>query len=230
MKYRAVIFDLFGTLVDDLRYPHRQELKYRRWKAEAAAILQVPIDDFTRVWSESLPLQSIGAIKGPLEPYKFICEALGSNVREEQLKYAVSIGLEYVRCALRPREGALETLSRLRDADIGTGLISNCLADTSALWPSTPFVGLFDASILSFEVGMVKPDPGIYELACDRLAVEPRDCLFIGDGGNGELTGASSVGMDAILIRATDDTENGDREDWQGVRISSVEEVLSLVE
>lgn len=230
MKYRAVIFDLFGTLVDDLRYPRRQEVKHRRWKAEAATILQVPIEDFTRAWSETLPLQSIGAIKGPLEPYKFICEVLGSNVSEEQLKCAVSIGLEYVRCALRPREGALETLSRLREADISTGLMSNCLADTSDLWPSTPFAGLFDASILSFEVGMVKPDPGIYELACERLGVEPSDCLFVGDGGSNELTGATNAGMDAVLIRAPGDTENGDREDWQGIRISSVTEVLTLVE
>ena len=113
---------------------------------------------------------------------------------------------------------------------IRTGLISNCLGDTSYLWPSTPFASLFDASILSFEVGMVKPDPGIYRLACERLGVEPSECLFIGDGGSGELTGATDVGMDAVLIRAPDDTENGDREDWQGVRVSSVSEVLCLME
>ncbi len=76
---------------------------------------------------------------------------------------------------------------------------------------------------------MMKPNPGIYRLACERLRVEPSDCLFIGDGGSGELTGATNVGMDAVLIRAPDDTENGDREDWHGTRISSVEEVLSLV-
>ena len=67
-------------------------------------------------------------------------------------------------------------------------------------------------------------------LACERLGVEPSDCLFIGDGGSGELTGATTVGMDAVLIRAQDDTENGDREDWRGVKISSVSEVLGLME
>ena len=229
MKYRAIIFDLFGTLVDDLRNPHRQEIKYRRWKSEAAAILGVSIEDFTRAWSETVPLQSIGAIKGPLEPYKLICESLGSDVSEDQLKCAASIGLHYVRCALSPREGTLETLARIRSADICAGLISNCLGDTSYLWHSTPFAQLFDVSILSFEVGMVKPDPGIYRLACERLGVEPSDCLFIGDGGSNELTGATKVGMDAVLIRTPDDTENGDREDWQGIRISSVAEVLGLV-
>lgn len=230
MKYRAVIFDLFGTLVDDLRHPHRQEIKYRRWKSEAAVILGVPIEDFTRAWSEMVPLQSVGAIKGPFEPYKLISESLGSDVSEEQLKCVASIGLEYVRCSLSPREGVLETLARLRKAGIRTGLISNCLADTFNLWPSTPFSTLFDVAILSFEVGTAKPDPGIYGLARERLGVEPSKCLFVGDGGSGELTGATDAGMDAVLIRAPDDTENGDREDWRGTRISSVSEVLNLVE
>ena len=229
MKYRAVIFDLYGTLVDDLRHPHRQEIKYQRWKSETAGILGVSMEDFTRTWSETVPLQSIGAIRGHLEPYKLISDRLGADVSDDQLERAVSSGLEYVRRALRPREGTLETLVRVRDEGIRTALISNCLGDTSELWSSTPFASLFDASILSFEVGMVKPDPGIYRLACERLGVRLEDCLFIGDGGSGELTGATNVGMEAVLIRTPDDTENGEREDWRGVRISSVSEVLALV-
>ena len=229
MRYRAIIFDLYGTLVDDLRNPRRQEVKYRRWKSETAAILRVPTEDFTWAWLETVPEQSIGKVEGNHVPYELICSILNVNASDEQLEEAVAIGLEYIRCALRPREGTLTTLEKLRDAGIGTGLISNCLGDTSDLWPSTPFAPLFDVSILSFDVGMVKPDPRIYELACNRLGVEPSDCLFIGDGGSNELTGATNAGMDAVLIRAPDDTENGDREDWQGRRISSVEEVLGLV-
>ncbi len=123
----------------------------------------------------------------------------------------------------------METLARLCDAGLRTGLISNCNSDTSDLWSSTPFAVLFDAVLLSCDVGMRKPDPGIYTLASKRLGVAPRDCLFIGDGGSNELTGATKVGMDAVLIRAPDDTENGDREDWQGTRISSVNEVFDLI-
>ena len=123
----------------------------------------------------------------------------------------------------------METLVRLRNVGVKIGLISNCLADTSKLWPSTSLAPLFDRVLLSYVVGMMKPDPGIYGLACERLEVEPSDCLFIGDGGSGELTGASNVGMDAVLIRAPYDTENGDREDWHGTRISSMEEVFELV-
>ncbi len=230
MRYRAVIFDLYGTLVDDLRNPCRQELKYRRWKSKAAAILRISVENFTQAWSETVPAQSIGEIEGGRGPYELICDALEVDVGEDQLGYAAEVGLEYVRCALKPRDGTIVTLGRLRDAGVKTGLISNCLGDTSELWSSTPFASLLDASILSLDVGLVKPDRKIYELACDRLDVQPSECLFVGDGGSRELTGATDAGMDAVLIRAPDDTENGDREDWRGRRISSVQEVLTLVE
>ncbi len=230
MKYRAVIFDLYGTLVDELRYPHRQEVKYQRLVSDTAAALALPVDDFRRVWSKTSRQREVGEIRNRKAILAFLCDTLDIDVSDEQLDRAAAIALEYVRRALKPRDGVVETLARLRDEGIKTGLISNCLAETSDLWPSTPFPSLLDASILSCEVGMMKPDPGIYHLACERLEVEPDECLFIGDGGSGELTGATNVGMDAVLIRAPDDIENGDREDWQGARISSVEEVLGLLE
>ena len=229
MKYRAVIFDLYGTLVDELRYPQRQEVKYQRWVSDTAAALELPVDDFRRVWSDTSRQREEGEIRTRKAILAFLCDTLDIDVSDEQLDRAAAIALEYIRRALKPRNGVVETLSRLRDEGIKTGLISNCLAETSNLWSSTPFPSLFHASILSCEVGMMKPDPGIYRLACERLSVEPSDCLFIGDGGSNELTGASNLGMDAVLIRAPYDTENGDREDWGGTRISRVEEVFELV-
>ena len=42
---------------------------------------------------------------------------------------------------------------------------------------------------------MVKPDPHIYQHACENLDVAPSDCIFVGDGNSGELRGAAQVGM-----------------------------------
>ncbi len=49
-------------------------------------------------------------------------------------------------------------------------------------------------------IGLVKPDPAIYQLACQRLGVIPEDCRYVGDGGSNELTGADASGMRAVLI------------------------------
>ena len=197
--------------------------------SEIAAILGVRIEDFRRVWSDTSHRRNVGEMRPTSAILAELYGVLKVEVSRNQVERAAAVRLEYIRRSLRPRDGVLETLSRLGDASLKTGLISNCISDTSDLWSSTPFVSLFDTVLLSCDVGMRKPAPGIYTLASNRLRVEPSDCLFIGDGGSGELTGATSVGMDAVLIRAPDDTENGDREDWQGVRISSVVEVLSLV-
>ena len=229
MRYRAVIFDLYGTLVDELRYPHRQEVTYQRAMSEISATLGVQIEDFTRVWSDSSYRRNVGELRPTSVTLAHLCDVLKVEVSKEQLDRAAAVRLAYIRRSLRPRDGVLETLVSLRDADVKTGLISNCISDTSDLWSSTPFASLFDAVLLSCDVGMKKPDPGIYALACSRIGVEPGDCLFVGDGGSNELTGATNAGMDAVLIRASDDSENGDREDWQGIRISSVAEALGLV-
>jgi putative hydrolase of the HAD superfamily len=90
---------------------------------------------------------------------------------------------------------------------------------------------LIDEAILSCSVGMKKSDPRIYELACQRLQVSPDRCLYVGDGGSSELTGATEMGMHAVLIRAPyDDTIGGYREEWPGQRISTLSEVLALLE
>ena len=54
--------------------------------------------------------------------------------------------------------------------------------------------------VLSCTVGLRKPDPRIYRLACERLDVRSDECLFVGDGANDELAGAERVGMRAVCV------------------------------
>jgi putative hydrolase of the HAD superfamily len=63
--------------------------------------------------------------------------------------------------------------------------------------------------------------------------VEPAACLFVGDGGSRELSGATAVGMEAVLIRTPedrgDDAFRRDAEEWDGTRVAALQEVLELV-
>jgi putative hydrolase of the HAD superfamily len=63
--------------------------------------------------------------------------------------------------------------------------------------------------------------------------VKPEDCLYIGDGDSQELTGAANVGMHPVMIRAAYEDETQPRltnkEEWAGLVISSLKEVLNLV-
>ena len=125
---------------------------------------------------------------------------------------------------LVPVPGALETISELRARGFRIGLITVCTDDVPALWPETAFHGLFDAEVFSCSVGLRKPDPRIYLLACDQLGVVPGEALFVGDGANDELAGAERVGMTAVLFERPDEDQ-----DWAGRRIRALPELLALV-
>lgn len=59
---------------------------------------------------------------------------------------------------------------------------------------------IFDALVVSAEVGHVKPDPAIYELAAEKLGVEPNECVFT-DDNQPYCDGAEMTGMTTILFR-----------------------------
>src|SRR5207253_8640162 len=130
---------------------------------------------------------------GPMAAYLF---SLG--IEEEAIGDFLELRRAFARELLgRPREGVIDTLRELRDRGFRTGLITVCSEDTVDVWPQTPFAGLFDAEVFSCSCGWRKPDPRIYELACDQLCVQPMEAIFVGDGANDELAGAERVGMSA---------------------------------
>ena len=59
---------------------------------------------------------------------------------------------------------------------------------------------LFDAMIFSFEVGTTKPDPQIYQIAAEKLDVEPNECIFIDDIER-YCAAAQECGMQAIWYK-----------------------------
>jgi putative hydrolase of the HAD superfamily len=226
-KHIAVIFDLFGTLIDNLSMR-----EYESVLAEMAAVLSVPSGDFLQSWSDIYYERNTGVLQSPEPCIRYICQKLDLPVTDAQVKLASKIRLDYTRRSMVPRADAVEVLSHLKSEGYKTGLISDCSAETPAIWPDTPFAPLFDVTVFSCSVGLKKPDPRIYHLALEQLAVEPQSCLYIGDGSSQELTGASQVGMHPVLIRLDADSTDFhmvNREHWEGPSVSSLREILTLV-
>jgi putative hydrolase of the HAD superfamily len=61
-----------------------------------------------------------------------------------------------------------------------------------------PLDELFDVVVDSSEVGMRKPDPGIYLLTCRKLGVGPEECIFV-DDLECNVVAAAALGMETIL-------------------------------
>ena len=211
MRRKAVIFDLWETLID--------------WEPEEAAQMLGEVDalvgnGFAERWNRT-NRRYVAPIRTALAE---------AEVPEELIEEICTIRLGFHRRVLVPRPGAVATLQRLRELGYRLGLITVCSEDIELLWPETEFAGLFDAEIFSSRIGLSKPDPRIYLACCDALAVEPRDAVFVGDGANDELQGARRVGMDAILIHRPGEPPLWGLDDWDGPRVTSIPGVLDLLD
>ena len=97
----------------------------------------------------------------------------------------------------------LKAVRRAGDAGISTGLISNSWG--RGLYDMSRSTELFEAIVISGDVGMHKPEPAIYMLGAERLGLRPEDCVFVDDLRE-NCQGAEEVGMTAILHRGADAT------------------------
>ncbi|MCJ8010800.1 HAD family hydrolase [Paenibacillus sp. KQZ6P-2] len=59
----------------------------------------------------------------------------------------------------------------------------------------------FDLIIVSEEAGIKKPDPGIFNMALEKLQLEPKECIFVGDHPVNDIEGAAKAGMETIWIQ-----------------------------
>jgi putative hydrolase of the HAD superfamily len=230
LKYRAVIFDLFGTLVEVF-----SRSEYEEVLEEMAAFLKAPYDKFHNIWMQTASQRSTGAFRTLEENLQFICSELKVPVTSHQIKNAKLVRFDYVVRALVPRKDAIMVLSQLKSTGYRTGLISNCSTEPPVIWPKTPFAPLMDVAIFSSTAGIQKPDKRIYQMAVTQLKTEPEKCLYIGDGDNHELAGAARAGMNPVLIKADDEDQasvirsNTGIDDWPCPRITSLKEVLDLL-
>jgi putative hydrolase of the HAD superfamily len=100
-----------------------------------------------------------------------------------------------------PDEPMVEAVRRARAAGVKTGLISNSWGDGLAYEPAM-LDELFDAVVISGDVGLHKPQPEIFLMGAGRIGVAPEDCVFVDDLRE-NCEGAEAVGMKAILHRGS---------------------------
>jgi putative hydrolase of the HAD superfamily len=217
VKYRAVIFDLWQTLVP---WPHEAAERFYRSMAD---LYGVPHERFREAWIGSHAQRATGPIADNL---RSVATTLSV---EPDFDLLLDHRRAWTRAALVPRDDAVPTLEELRRRGHRLGLITVCSEDVGHVWDETPLEGLFDATVYSSSAGVSKPDPRIYGIACERLGVEPADCLFVGDGANDELPGAERAGMTALQLRAPGEPLTPEGERWTGQSVATLTEVLEAV-
>lgn len=97
-------------------------------------------------------------------------------------------------------DSSVEVLETLSQNGVTLYALSNWGRDTFAsIEADYPFLELFDGLVISGREGVVKPDPAIFRIMCDRYGFEPHAAVFIDDSGANIAT-AASLGFDALLF------------------------------
>jgi putative hydrolase of the HAD superfamily len=223
MSYQAVVFDFFGTLTRAMKRGPAHD--------QAAQALGCDPTAFTDMLDRTYQARASGRYGDAGTGLYRIARDLGRSPAPAQVARAVSLVGGALRDGIRLRPDAVRTLWRLQTAGLRTGLVSDCTEDLPGLFASMPVAALFDATVFSVHLGVTKPHPVLFRTVCLRLGVRPDQCLYVGDGGGRELSGARSVGMTAVRLAAPDLTGHlvfDSEPDWHGASVTSLSAVADL--
>jgi epoxide hydrolase-like predicted phosphatase len=109
------------------------------------------------------------------------------RISEEEFepKFAAMLGvpgpglIDRLFAGSKPDEQMLAAVERARAQGVTTGLISNSWG--TRRYDRQLLAKLFDGVVISGEEGIRKPTPAIYELAAERIGLEPTECVFVDD-------------------------------------------------
>lgn len=177
---RAIIFDCFGVL-----YTSSADKLYSLCPVDQRSEMHdIRLQRDRGIFSYSEYLEATAALlQMPISEVQELTEH--SHARNQEL-------FDFIRHADRTK--------------YKIGMLSN-IGDTTInqLFSDVELQKLFDATVFSYEVGMVKPDPAIFQLMCHRIGVVPEECLMIDDIEH-NCEGARAVGMQALQHQANDET------------------------
>jgi putative hydrolase of the HAD superfamily len=199
---RAVLFDLYDTL---LYLDGPAVLDTRRRLAVRAG---VDPDAWATLWHENILDRMLGKLGGLEDELRTMLRQLGMDPSDALVAELAETEMTGWAGAVTLYPDAVQTLAALREHGLLLGLISNCSSQAGAVLGRIGLAERFDSITLSCEVGVMKPEPAIFEHACTSLGVSPAECIFVADGAFTELDAAQAVGM--IAVKIEQDHQSGD--------------------
>jgi putative hydrolase of the HAD superfamily len=194
MRLRAVIVDwggvMTGPLPDTVRaWIAAENIDY----ASYAAVMRTWVNDAYQAGGAVNPIHALE--RGECTDAEFE-QLLAAQIICRDGQPVVAAGLLDRMFAATELSDPMHDLVRaVRAAGLRTGLLSNSWG--VGAYPSHLFPGLFDAVVISAEVGMRKPEERIFQHAASLLGVDPQECVFI-DDIEANVVAAEALGMTGL--------------------------------
>jgi len=202
---RAVLFDLSGTLLDERYLHHGLEhlaaALHQRWEIDPTVTRTRFMMAFRAV-SHEYADQAFYLMRD------VICRALeqlivscGHSPTRNELIHLEQLLWTAAIPTATPTDGAIEVLTRLRNAGIRTGIVSYAdIPVFEALLKLTGLAGTTDVEICSEVARSCKPHPEIFHKALRSINVDPSDAMFVGDDADTDIVGGNRIGMRTALL------------------------------
>ena len=191
LDVKGVIFDLWGTLVYNI--PQATSL------GSLSDRLNLTPETLWGAWRKYAEPALRGDIKSGEERARLVLADLGLPL--DGAPWMAQYERENRSSDVHFYPGVPEMLAELRQRGYKTCLVSNTNYLSRAVVDRLQIPDKLDEVILSCEVGMIKPEVAIYQLAAKGLGLETTECLFVGDGGDNELDGALAAGCKAAVVQ-----------------------------
>ena len=111
---------------------------------------------------------------------------------------------EHIGEFAEPFSEVIEVIQKLKEQGVKIGLVTNVAEDrVDSQWKkitNMKLEPLFDVMVLSGEIGIHKPNRGIFDEATKQLGVANEDCIFVGDDPTSDVEGGLNAGMEVVWI------------------------------
>ena len=200
MKARAVLFDLDDTLFD-----HRRSARAALTELHRIHGRGTDLDAFEREHTKYLEVMHLEVLAGRVglddarrQRFRHVFQAFDLELNETDVDAVASAYRSGYMSARRALDGAADLLVAL-GPHARIGIVTNNLLeeqrDKLAYCGLAPFV---DELVASEDVGVSKPDPGIYAIALARMGVAAADAVMVGDSWANDVAGAANAGIRAV--------------------------------
>lgn len=209
-KYQCVIFDLYSTLIDDNEGLAQRE-KYRLdsiytilEKSGYPTTFAKLSEKYGEMTVYTYEYHNSGIAFSPFSQIDYLLKLLNVNDIVVFKKVYDAYSGAVLHILPKPMNNAERALELLKSKNIKIGLISNTGKTPGMalrlMLKSLELYKYFDDTLFSDEVGYLKPNKHIFDIAVDRLVVERKETIFVGDLKASDYDGAINAGLNAHLF------------------------------
>ena len=202
---RAVLFDLDDTLFD---HTHASRCATAQLQRAVPDFACWSIDEFTRRHRELLDALHVEVLAGRLtiadariERFRRLLVAASCQDPDLVAPRLADTYRQAYETSRQPVAGALPLLTAIRRHGLRIAIVTNNIAaEQQTKLRYCGLTELVDALVTSEEIGVKKPDPGIFHAALESVNAEPAEAVMVGDAWATDIEGARAAGVRPVWL------------------------------